>query len=303
MDKGYKQGLIAILSCNILWGFLPIYWQSLRPIDSMIIIFYRIVTMAIVCFIIGVAKIGIKDLFKPLFESKKSILIYLVAGIIITVNWSLYIWAVNANYVIQTCMGYYIEPLLICLFGIVLFKEKSNKWKKVAFGIALLGLLVMVIGYRQVPLIAIALASTFAIYAAIKKSVNINPIQSLLYETIFMAPIALIAIIYCEVNKIGTFTVVEPSKIFLLMLAGLFTAMPLGLYSFAANKLPLINVGIAGYISPSISLILGIFLFKEPFDGIQFTAFVIIWIGLVFFTYGEYVEIKNQNMEAISEGC
>ncbi|WP_160202644.1 MULTISPECIES: EamA family transporter RarD [Anaerotruncus] len=297
MDKrNYKIGLTSAIGCAIVWGLLPIYWNSLKPIPSGVIIFYRIVLMAVVCFIACAFQYRPKNVFKPMFESKKSLLTYIIAGIIITINWSIYIWAVNAGQVIQTSMGYFLEPLVVCLFGVVIYKEKINNWKKISVCFAVCGLLVMIIGYKQVPLIAVGLGLSFAIYAAIKKSVSAAPLQSLLYETIFLAPVALGFVCYYENAGVGALTA-GSGKFILLMFAGIATAVPLALFSFAASKLPLITVGLTEYISPSISLILGIFLFKEPFDTIQFSAFAIIWIGLIFFTYGEISDNKNKAEE------
>lgn len=289
----YGIGLASVLLCNTIWGFLPIYWKALQPIDSFVIIFYRIVLMALVCFAACTAKYGIKKLFKPMFSGgRKKTITYIAAGIIITLNWSIYIWAVNAGFVIQTSMGYFMEPLIVCIFGVLLYKEKVNKWKKISMVFAVCGLMVMIIGYREIPMIAVGLGLTFATYSAIKKSVFISPIQSLLYETIFITPVALIFILHFERSGIGAMEA-GGFKFFLLMFAGLATAVPLTLFSFAANKLPLITLGLSEYISPSISLILGIFVFKEAFDAIQFAAFMVIWIGLAFFTYGEMKDMKK----------
>lgn len=294
MEKNnYRLGLTSALGCAVVWGFLPIYWNALKPIDSIVIIFYRILLMALVCFAACVYKYGIKEVFRPMFESKKKTAVYLTAGVVITINWSIYIWAVNAGFVIQSSMGYFLEPLVICVFGMVFYKERVNKWKKVSICFALCGLLVMIIGYRQLPMIALGLGLSFAVYSAIKKSVSLSPIQSLLYETVFLAPVALCFIIYIEQGPMGALQTGGTGKFILLLFAGIATAVPMGLFSFAANKLPLITIGLTEYISPSISLVLGIFLFKEPFDLIQFSAFAIIWIGLVFFTYGEVCDVKN----------
>jgi len=294
MDKkNYRIGLICAVGCSVVWGLLPIYWNSLQPVPSSVIIFYRIFLMAAVCYIACAFKFGAKNVFKPMFADRKSTLTYILAGIIITANWSIYIWAVNAGHVIQTSMGYFLEPLVVCLFGVVIYKEKINKWKKISICFAVCGLLIMIIGYRQVPLIAVSLGLTFAVYAAIKKSVSLHPLQSLLYETIFIAPAALAVAVYLEASGTGALAAGGGSKLVLLLFAGIATAVPMGLFSFAANKLPLITVGLTEYISPSISLILGIFLFKEPFEIIQFSAFAVIWIGLVFFTYGEFKDGKE----------
>lgn len=302
MKNNYKVGLLAAILAQLAWGFLPIYWQSLRPIDSMVIIYYRIITMTLLCFIVGLFKFGIKDLFKPLIESKSNFFTFFFAGLVITANWSLYIWAVNANFVIQACMGYYIEPLFICILGIIIFKEKANTLKKISFIIAIIAIMIMILGYKEVPIIAISLATTFSVYAVIKKKVNVHPIQSLLYETIFVSPVALGLIIYVESNNRGAFSAASTEQLILLSLAGLCTAIPLGLYSFAAGKLPFMTLGISGYLSTSISLVLGIFVLKEPFDSIQFSAFLVIWIGLIFFTLGERKDIlKERAMEVLDE--
>lgn len=297
-NKNYKNGLIYALSCAAIWGFLPIYWDALNPISSLVVIFYRIVLMTLTCFLIQYYQTrSLKDMFAPMFEDKKKMWTYIIAGIIITSNWSIYIWAVKAGFVIQSSMGYFLEPLIVCLFGMIIYKEKANKWKLVSLGFALAGLMVMVIGYRELPIIAIGLAATFAVYAAIKKSVNLPPFQSLLYETIFIAPVALLVVFWLEGNGIGALATGGSSKFILLLLAGVATAVPMALFSGAAQNLPLLTLGLTEYISPSIALVLGIFLFKEPFDIIQFSAFVIIWIGLVFFTYGEVVDIRKMKEE------
>lgn len=299
--KNYRIGMTAAVGCSVIWGLLPIYWNSLQPIPSDVIIFYRIVLMAAVCFIACAMQFGVKNVFQPMFSNKRLALIYIVAGIVITVNWSIYIWAVNAGYVIQTSMGYFLEPLVVCLFGVVIYKERINRWKKISIVFAVCGLLIMIIGYRQVPMIAVSLGLSFAVYAAIKKSVGLSPLQSLLYETICIAPFSLCYIIYLENLGDGALQC-GGFKFFLLMFAGIATAVPLGLFSFATGKLPLVTLGLTEYISPSISLILGIFLFREPFDLIQFSAFVIIWVGLVFFTYGEVRDGKKSEEESGSAG-
>ena len=293
-NKNYKNGMMYALACAMIWGFLPIYWDALEPISSLVVIFYRVTLMTLTCFAIQFVQVrDIKAMFAPMFEDRKKTWTYIIAGILITANWSIYIWAVQAGFVIQSSMGYFLEPLIVCLFGIIIYKEKANKWKWISIGFALTGLMVMVVGYRELPLIAIGLAVTFAIYAAIKKSVDLSSFQSLLYETIFIAPIAMVVVFWLEGSGNGALAAGGDGKFILLLFAGIATAVPMALFSAAARNLPLLTLGLTEYISPSIALILGIFLFNEPFDLIQFSAFVIIWIGLCFFTYGEVVDIRK----------
>lgn len=293
----YKQGMMSAIGCSIWWGIMPIYWQWLRPIDSMVIIFYRIVLVAVVCFIAALKVHGLAEIRSQLRE-KGVKLRYFLAGLLITLNWSIYIWAVNANYVIQTCIGYYIEPLLVCIFGVVIFKEKLDRYKITALVLAALGVLVVIIHFRQIPAIALGLGLSFAIYAAIKKNYTMPPLLSLLYETMFLMPIALVVVIGLEVTGNGALAVGDGVKYFLLMFCGLFTAFPLVLFANAANKINLFSLGITEYMSPTISLLISIYLFKEPFDRIQLVAFGIIWIGLAFFSYGEW---KHQRKAKIAE--
>lgn len=292
----YELGLAACLGSAVLWGFLPIYWQALRPIDSYVIILYRILLVAVVCFVVDLKIYGIRKIIEPM-KQKGVLLRYLAVGFLITFNWSLYIWAVNADFVIQTCIGYYIEPLVVCIFGIVFFSEKISRYKMIALIFACAGIVILLLHFGELPLIAIGLSTTFAAYAAIKKSFRIEAMLSLFYETIFLAPPALIAIIYLEINNKGALGAGESYQYGLLLLCGIMTATPLGLFAASANRLPLITLGLIEYVSPTITLILGIFLFREPFDIVQLMAFVVIWIGLLFFTYGEIKAVKSLGTE------
>lgn len=294
-SKDYKIGMICAIASAVTWGFLPIYWQALRPVDSLVIIFYRIIFVALVTFIASLKLYGIEGILAPL-RIKNNKLKFFGAGLLITINWSIYIAAVNADFVIQTCIGYYIEPIIISMFGVLLFNEKLGKYKTIALTLASLGVLLMVAYYREIPIIALSIATTFALYTALKKSYKLEAILSLFYETVFLAPIALVMVFYFEMHGIGAFGVASNFQLLLLSFIGFCTAVPLILFTMGANRITMVSLGIIEYISPSITLLLGIFLFKESFDLIQLICFVIIWIGLVFFTYGEY---KEQNKKAM----
>ena len=243
---------------------------------------------------------GMEEIRKNL-KQKGVKLRYFIAGLLITLNWSIYIWAVNANMVIQTCIGYYIEPLLVCVFGVVIFKEKLDKFKVTALVLAAAGVLVVILHFREIPAVALGLGLSFSVYAAIKKNFSMPPLLSLLYETIFLLPPALVVIIGLEVTGKGAIAAAGPGTYFLLMFCGLFTAFPLVLFANAANKVDLFALGITEYISPTISLIISIFLFQEPFDGVQLSAFAIIWVGLAFFSFGEYRKVRQEALQSIDK--
>lgn len=289
----YKKGLFAVLFTLVLWGFLPIYWQMLIPISSWVIILYRILTVFLYSIVAARFRYSFREIFEPL-KNKKTLLTFLLSGIVITANWSIFIYAVNSNQVVQSSTGYYIEPLVICLIGNIIFKEKFTKYNISAILIASLAVVIILVHFGELPHIALLLAFTFALYTAIKKSVSQPPLLSMVYETIFLAPIALVAIIYLEKNNMGALAVATPGKYALLLLCGLLTLIPLGLYSFGAQRMPMFHLGMSEYIAPTIQLILGVTVLGESIDSVQILSFALIWFGLVIFTFGEYKAYKKE---------
>lgn len=275
-----------------MWGFLPIYWQSLEPIESWKIVLYRILTMFIYSYIAARFAYS-KDEIWSLMADKGKVIRYFAAGLVLTVNWSLYIWAMNSERVIQASIGYFIEPIVICAFGIVLFKEKLTKYNITAMCLALVAIVIILAHFGQLPEVALGLAITWAIYSAIKKASDQPPLIALVYETMPYAVLATFAIIYIEAKGIGAISVHAPMQYATMWASGLMTLIPVALFGYAAKKTSLQVIGLAQYISPTISLLLGIFMFREPTDKVQMMALGIIWIGLVFFTYGEFAGMKE----------
>lgn len=291
-ENEYRNGLLCVLACQLMWGFLPIYWQSLVPIPSWIIILYRMTTMFVYSYIAARLRYSREEIWAPLRE-KGAIGRYLVAGLLLTANWSTYIWAMTTGHMVQSSIGYYIEPIVICLFGIVIFKEKLTKYNLTAMVLAAAALIVMLIHYGQLPGVALGLAFTWASYSALKKSTKNPPIIELVYETMFYALFAVIGILVIETRGIGALSLGVPGKYAMMFLSGLVTLIPIALFGSAAKKVSLFIIGLSQYLSPSITLLLGIFAYKEPIDRVQVISFAVIWIGLIFFTYGEYKNNKD----------
>ena len=291
-NRDYKIGLICVLASQLIWGFLPAYWQALVPIPSWIIILYRMTTMFIYSYIAARLRYTKEEIWTPLKE-KGAVVRYLIAGALLTTNWSIYIWAMTTGHMIQSSIGYYLEPIVICLFGVVIFKEKFTRYNLTAVVFAAVALIVMLIHYGQLPGVALGLAFTWATYSAIKKSSKNPPLVELVYETMFYAVFAVIGILVIETKGIGALSLGVPGKYALMFLSGLVTLIPIALFGSAAKKVSLFIIGLTQYISPSITLLLGIFVYKEPIDRVQLLSFAVIWIGLVFFTYGEYKSHKE----------
>ena len=193
MKDDYRTGVISVLACQLIWGFCPIYWQALEPIPSWIIILYRIVTMFIFSYIAARFRYSREEIWGPLRDRKVRTR-YFTSGLILTINWSIYIWAMTSEHVIQAAIGYYIEPLVICAVGIIVFKEKLTKYNMTAMAFALVAIMIILMHFRQLPGVALGLAGTWAVYTAIKKTAKQPAIISLVYETMIYAVIALFAI-------------------------------------------------------------------------------------------------------------
>ncbi len=290
--RQHDIGMASAIFCATLWGILPVYWKSIEVINPLVIMLYRMVMVCIVVFI-AVLVSGKLDLVKAELKKKNNILIFALAGLVISTNWSLYIYMINSGRIVHTSIGYYIEPLVVCAFGMIFFHERPNRNKMIAIGLAVLGVFIMLLSFGQLPVLAILLAMSFAVYAAIKKKVQAPALISLFFETVFLAPVAVAIIIYLELHDIGALSTAGTKEMVLLSLSGLLTATPLTLFAIAANRISLFALGLTEYISPSLGLVIGIFIYKESFDLYQLMGFVVIWIGLVVFTYDDFFASKK----------
>lgn len=288
----HSKGLLGVMTTMILWGVLPVYWQALKPINSWVIILYRIVLVFVFSLLAARMSYSFKRIFEPL-KDRSTRRMYFLAGAFITVNWSTYIYGVNASQIVQCSLGYYIEPIVICLFGIIIFHEKITRYKLIAMVLATCSIILLLVHFGEVPKLALLLAISFAVYTAIKKKADQPPLISLVYETMIFVPPALVAIIYLEAKGIGALQVATGGQLILLGLCGLITMVPLALFAYAATRCSMFELGLLEYSSPTLQLIVGITLLGESVDVYQIIGFAIIWVGLVFFTYGEFKGYRN----------
>lgn len=228
-----------------------------------------------------------KEDCRALWQDKKRSLILLLAAFIISLNWLTYIWAVNHDHVIDTSIGYYINPLMSVLFGIVFFRERISGLKKISLLLAAIGIVLMTYQLGKLPWVAVVLAVSFSIYGALKKELHLNPFSSITLETLLMMPFAVPYIGMLMASPESHFTLATPNLALLLMGTGVVTAVPLVLFSYGANLLPLNVLGFFQYISPTIGLLLGIFFFHESFGMAQISALGFVWAAIVLFTVAE----------------
>lgn len=281
--KGNKKtaGGFAVAAAYAMWGFLTLFWNLLTDVNSVYILSQRIV-WSMVFMGIYIAVIKQTDEIKAIFKDKKTLLICFVCGILITVNWGVYIYAVNSSHVLDASLGYFIEPVLVGLIGLIAFREKLSVLEKITFVFAAAGLVFMVVRTGVFPVLAVLIAGSFAIYGAVKKNLKITPEASLFMETLFMTPLAIAFAVYGEFHGMGTTGVIGGWKLLLLPACGIVTSIPLLLYNIGVKKIPYYFSGILMYINPTIQFFMGTFYFDEPMDRNRLISFIIIWIGILF---------------------
>lgn len=280
MNKGFIYAIVAYL----VWGLLPLYWKEFQTMSAMEILAHRIVWSFV--FVAGILLISRKwNQLRAAVNERKKMLAVFICSLLISSNWLIFIWAVNAGHVIETSLGYYINPLINVLFGVLVLKERLHKGQWVSIGLAAIGVSMITIQYGQVPWIALSLALTFSMYGLAKKMVSMDSMIGLIWETVFVAPIALIYLLFIQVNQTSTIMNLSGFQLVLLLLAGAATAMPLYWFAQATKLLPFSTVGFIQYLAPSTSLLLAIFVFKEKFTTTHFISFAFIWAALVVFTY------------------
>lgn len=298
-EKNVKNGIIIGLSAYLIWGLLPIYWKWLENVSPEIVLSHRIIwSFIFMAFFILVTKKTNAFLAqcKEIIKSKKTMFAIIAASIIISSNWLIFIWAVQNDRVVESSLGYYINPLMNVLLGVFVLKEKLTKAQTTSFILAGIGVTYLTISYGVFPWVSLALASTFAVYGLVKKLVNLNATFSLTLETLIVTPITLIFLIYSSGIDLG-FAHETATTNLLLILSGVATAVPLLLFGIAVLHIPLSLAGFLQYIAPTIMLFLGVFLYGEDFTTAHLITFTLIWISLILFMASSLKQHKKNFKE------
>lgn len=301
-DNDQRVGAISAIGAYFLWGILPIYWKMIHDVPATEVLAHRIIWSLV--FMIGIlgASRGMGPFIaecKQILASRRQIVGVIMTAILISVNWCTYIWAVSENRIVEASLGYYINPLVSVLLGMAVLKEKLSSWQRVSFGLAAIGVGIMALSFGTVPWVSLVLAISFGLYGLFKKMVNIGAITGITVETAISSPIALLYVSYLQIHGSGAFQFNSTSL--LLMGAGVVTAIPLVLFAKGANRLPLSMLGFIQYMSPTISLLIGIFVYHEPFTSMHFLSFSFIWLALIIFSLSKtslFVTIKTQCRDA-----
>jgi len=285
-SKESIQGIWYSILAFVAWGFLPLYWKALKEVQPEEILAHRIVWSLVFVAVILVLNGRWKQLRKVLRQPRK-LLAILVCSLLIGVNWFIYIWAVNANHVVEASLGYYINPLLSVFLGMIVLKERLSCWQLVSLFLACLGVIIITLHYGSIPWIALSLAITFGLYGLFKKMANVDSLISLALETAVLAPVALGYLLFLQVKGSAALGSVTISTTMLLIGSGVATALPLLWFAMGTQRVALSTVGFIQYLAPSISLMLGIFVFKESFTSTDALSFGFIWSALVVYTFSK----------------
>lgn len=290
MNQKKTTGGIFVALTYICWGTLTIFWNLLSEVNSMYILAQRII-WSMVFMLIYMALTGKLKEILPVLKCGKTMRICFASGILVTINWGVYIYAVNSGHVLDASLGYFIEPILVSAIGMLIFKEKLSKMEKVTFAFSIVGLVYMIAVTKSFPVLAILIAGSFAIYGAVKKNLEISAHVSLFTETLCMTPFALLFVIYAEGHGMGSIGALHGAQFWLLPACGVITSIPLLLFNLGVKQIPYYVSGILMYINPTLQFFMGLFYFHEALDINRLIAFVIIWIGILFTVYekGRYI--------------
>lgn len=294
-----RSGVLWAVTAYVIWGVLPVYWKSLAHVSSTEILLGRIVWAFLLTLLLVLLLRNGPDLWhdlKTLWRTQKSFWSLFAASILISGNWFIYIWAVNEGFLVQTSLGYYMNPLVSVLLGIIFLKEKLTTAQKTAFLLAVSGVTVLTISYGKFPWIAFLLAISFAVYGLVKKQIALDALRGLTIETFFITPIALVFYISLFLKGEAAFLHIDLKTDVLLIFTGVVTALPLVLFAKGAQRMPLYMVGFLQYIAPTMMLFLGVVVYGETFGKTELLAFSFIWLALLLFTVSKVLEVvKNKN--------
>ena len=274
--------LYALLAFGI-WGLYPLYLRELASVSSLEIVLHRSAWSLV--FLLGVLAVLRRWAWRgELRKSPRQMLMPLASGLLLALNWLLYVYAVQSAQVVEASLGYFINPLISVCLGVVVLRERLKRIQWVAVAFAAAGVMWLTWHTGRLPWLGLALAATFAVYGLLRKTSVLGPLEGLTLETLLIAPVVLPWLVWLTATGTGSLSTASPLLMFWLVLAGPLTAVPLMLFAAAARRLKLATVGLFQYLSPSLQLAIGVVIFGEPFDVQRLAGFVLIWTGLAVYT-------------------
>ena len=294
-----RRGFLLGAAAYAMWGLFPLYWPLLEPAGAVEILAHRIcwslLTMAVLTLLLRrTAQL------RAIFTNRRTAAILGAASVVIGVNWGGFIYGVNAGRVVEVSLGYFINPLVTVLLGVIVLKETLRPLQWAAVGIATLAVIVLAVDYGHPPWIALMLAFSFATYGLAKKQANTGAVESLTFETVMLAPLAVGYLVWLSVTGSGTFIGEGLDHSVLLMTTGLVTAVPLIAFGAAAIRIPMTTIGLLQYLAPTIQFALGLLVFHEAMTPVKWAGFGLVWVALAMFT-SEALRHRSRQLRLTAE--
>jgi len=278
-----RRGLLLGLAAWVMWGFFPLYWPLLEPAGAVEILAHRIFWSMVL--MVGLVVVGRKGAsLRATLADRRTRWLLSVASVLITVNWGTYIWGVNHHHVVETSLGYFINPLVSVLLGVLVLGERLRTLQWVALGIAGAAVVALTVEYGHPPWVALILAFSFGSYGLAKKKANAGAVESLVVETLVISPVALAYIVFLMSTGASSFGGNGSGHVLLMMGTAVITVVPLLCFGGAATRIPLSTLGLMQYLTPTVQFILGLVVFHEPMPAMRWVGFGLIWVALGVFT-------------------
>ena len=294
------MGLVTVTGSYVLWGMLAIFWSFLGRVNSVYVLAQRIIWSLVFMGLYLLVTRRWGEVKRALCD-RQTMVNCLLCGVLITLNWGVYIYSVNSGHVLQASMGYFIEPVMVALLGVIAFREKPSLAEKLTFLCAAVGIVFLTARTGTFPTLALAVATPFAVYGALKKKVALTAQTSLFMETLWVTPLALAFSWWWAAGHGGTEAVLGGASFWLLPACGVVTSVPLLLFNMGVKEIPYYFSGILMYINPTLQFLVGLLYFKEALNMDQFIAFLIIWVGLAI-TMVEKLKVLRQEKKLPAEG-
>jgi chloramphenicol-sensitive protein RarD len=294
-----RRGLTLGALAYVLWGMFPHYWTHLQRAGAVELLAHRVIwSVAVMAVIVVLWRRG--PALLAVVRDRRTLLLLTLAAVVISVNWGSYIWGVNNGRVVETSLGYFINPLVTVLMGVFILGERLRHLQWIAMGVAFAAVVVLTLDYGRVPWIALVLAFSFGTYGLAKKQANVGPVESLTVETLVLAPVAAAYVAWLVASGQSNFGSHGLGHAALMTTSGLVTAVPLLLFGAAAIRVSMVSLGLLQYLAPTIQFVLGVFYFHEDMPLGRWVGFALVWLALVVFTV-EALNHRRRQLRLVAE--
>ncbi len=287
-----RQGLVYGLGAYLLWGVFPLYFPLLEPTTPLEILAHRIVWSLLVLLVV-LTVLGKWSWIRPLLRDRRRMWLLPAAAVTIALNWGVYIYGVNSDQVVQTSLGYFINPLVSVLFGVVLLGERLRRWQWAAVVLGAVAVVVLTIDYGGLPWIALTLAISFGTYGLLKKTLDMGAVESLSAETAILTPFAATYLAVLMVNGSSAMQTEGPDMVALLAALGVITAVPLLMFGAAATRIPLTWIGLLQYTAPVLQFLIGVLVYDEPMPASRWVGFALVWSALAVLAVDSVIAVRR----------